>query len=78
MDESLIKQWASSDSAYKQIAAEFAGKIATGQLAQWAEFPDNHTTARRHDVSTMTVIRAKRLLMKHGAAKKVGDVYVVT
>lgn len=77
MDESLIKEWASSNSSYKQIAAEFAGKIASGQLTQWAEFPDNEHTARKHDVSVRTVIRAKRLLLKHGAAQKIGDVYVV-
>lgn len=77
MDGNVIKQWAASPHAAKQIAADFARKIANGQLSRWAELPGNRETADDYGVSTRTVLRAKTLLAEHDEISKMGGVYVV-
>jgi DNA-binding GntR family transcriptional regulator len=77
MDGNLIKQWAASPHAVEQIAADFARKIANGQLARWAELPGNRETADDYGVSTRTVVRAKTLLAEYNEISKVGGVHVV-
>jgi DNA-binding GntR family transcriptional regulator len=77
MDENLIKQWAASPNAIQQIAADFARKIASGQLGRWDELPRNAETADDYGVSTRTVGRAKRLLAGQAMIAKAGGVYVV-
>jgi DNA-binding GntR family transcriptional regulator len=77
MDENQIKQWAASPHATQQIAAEFARKIASGQLARWDELPRNAETADDYGVSIRTVGRAKKLLADQAIITKAGGVYVV-
>lgn len=77
MDEGLITQWSVSRRASERIASAFARKIACGQLRKWQQLPDNTATAVNYDVNRRTVIRAKQLLAREGAAKKVNGVYVV-
>lgn len=55
MDADLIKRWAASPHAAEQIAAGFARKIASGQLARWDELPASHETADDYGVSARTV-----------------------
>jgi DNA-binding GntR family transcriptional regulator len=77
MDENLIKQWAASPNVTRQIAADIARKIASGQLARWDELPRNAETADDYGVSARTVSRAKKLLAGQALATKAGGVYVV-
>lgn len=77
MDENLIRQWAASPHAAQQIAADYARKIDTGQLARWDDLPANDETADDYGVSPSTVGRAKKLLADQGMLTKAGGVYVV-
>ncbi len=56
-----------------QIARQVRGKILSGDLAEGAELPDVHRTARAHHVSPRDVLRACEDLVQEGLLVREGE-----
>lgn len=67
MDDALIKEWGDSASTFKNIAADLAIGIRDGRITT---FPETAETAAEWDTSETTVLRASRLLVRHGVIKQ--------
>jgi DNA-binding GntR family transcriptional regulator len=77
MEDSEVKEWASSRNVAKNIAASLAAGIKSGRLCRWNELPDNAALTKKWATSLSTVTRAKRLLADRGIIQKEGSRYFV-
>ncbi len=72
-----IREWASSASVAKKIAADLAVRISKGQLTRWNDLPARAVLADDYGVTVRTVARAMKLLADNAMVQKAGGRYYV-